>query len=255
MCLHKREYPGRKAGNRVWVARDFATGSLIGKQLITGQESRYKRYSIQLPLPFFSCFFSPYLAPRHFNFSPFFCLASSPSISPQISPHARSSLRFSFVSASTFFQPYMILSFHTWSSFIHLSSSCISFASSSFSSTLYTSRSVFLPFHRLAFSPPIYFFPFYVKAVPFPSVSPFPPTRRFFHPPDVTGALAFRTRSAREGMVVCVITCTHPGCRRRLRRCVKLGNRFGTRNHGERRAGRLRGTVPRCTCTSQSSRY
>lgn len=81
---------------------------------------------------------------------------------------------------------------------------------------------------------------------------PFFLTRRFFFLPNVTDALAFRTRSAGDGVVVRIITRTHPGYRRRLRRCVKLGNRFGTRNRGERRAGRLRGTVPRRTCISQS---
>jgi len=33
----------RKEGGGVRVVRDFATDSLIGKQLITGQESRCKR--------------------------------------------------------------------------------------------------------------------------------------------------------------------------------------------------------------------
>lgn len=55
-----------------------------------------------------------------------------------------------------------------------------------------------------------------------------------------------------EGVVVPVIICTHPGCRRRLRRCVKPGNWFGTRNYTELRAGRLRGTVARCTCVLYS---
>lgn len=80
VCLRKREYPGRREGGRVRVVRDFAVDSLIGKQLITGQESRYKRYSIQLPLPLFHLlFFSLHNLRFAVSVSPpFFCLTSSP---------------------------------------------------------------------------------------------------------------------------------------------------------------------------------
>lgn len=134
----------------------------------------------------------------------------------------------------------MILSFRTCSSFIHLKS-------------VFPLR--FLPF-LLPFTPfPRFFFLFSVRPPLFRWFPLFPRRDAFSFLPTLADALAFRTRSAREGVVVRIITCTHPGCRLRPRRCVKPGNRFGTRNCGECRAGRLRGTVPRRTCVSQSSHH
>lgn len=143
----------------------------------------------------------------------------------------------------------MILSFHTWSSFI---------LKSVFPLRLLPLLLPFTPFRfSFSFFPPSLAFStdpssslFYVWPPLFRRFPLFPRRDAFSFLPTVADALAFRTRSAREGVVVRIITCTHPGCRLRPRRCVKPGNRFGTRNCGECRAGRLRGTVPRRTCVS-----
>lgn len=75
--LRKSEnIPGekREAGRARVIVRDyFAVDSLIGKQLITGQESRYKiLYPVASPPFFFPPSFSPYLALRTL------CLSVSP---------------------------------------------------------------------------------------------------------------------------------------------------------------------------------
>lgn len=226
--------------------RDFTADSLIGKlQLITGQESYIKDTLSNCLSPFFSWLF---FCPFSFGFSRFLCFTLCP---PR---HRRFLLtilsrRFSFVSFD-FFRPYTILSFHTWSSFIHLKSA--------FSPRRLPFLSPFTRLHQFFFlsivlpSPPIYLLLFLRTVAPFPPVSLFSYATLFLSSQRYTDALAFRTRSAGARVVVRIITRTHPGYRRRLRRCVKLGNRFGTRNRGERRAGRLRGTVPRRTCISQS---
>lgn len=132
----------------------------------------------------------------------------------------------------------MILSFHTWSSFIHTLSLhflCVFFLFflSIASRLLY--RSIFFSFCIWS---PLFRFPFFLRD----AFSILPTLRTLSHSEHL---------QAGERVVVGVITCTHPGRRRRLRRCVKPGNRFGTRN----RAGRLRGTIPRRTCISPLARH
>lgn len=199
-------------------------GRLINWQTVNywaGKSLQNTLYSTASP-PFFS-YFSPHLALRGLS-------VSSISLRPLSTVDFSSrTIRSSFFSCR--FTHIRAWFFHTQSSFIHLKF-CISSASSPFYSSLYTFPSIFLPLHRLAdlsltlrtAAPPF-----------FPPVSPLFPTRRVFFPPNVTDALAFRTRSAGEGMAARIITCTHPGWRSRVRRCVKPGNRFGTRNRGERR--------------------
>lgn len=190
----------------------------------------YKGYSIRLPLPLFF---------------PGFSFALSVSVSPDSSASlyalhvavdfsSRSSLSSFFFcqfltsfarTRFSHFTPGLLLStlglhflrvVFLFSLPLHVS---ISFSSSP--SFCLLRRSTFSSFY--ARSPLFRRFPFFL-------------TRRFFFLPNVTDALAFRTRSAGEGVVVRIITRTHPGYRRRLRRCVKLGNRFGTRNRAENAA-------------------
>lgn len=132
-----------------------------------------------------------------------------------------------------------------------------------FRSSTYIRLLVFFPFDRLFLSI-ILLFPFrWLIFISFlhmvcPPSRRFPlfPVRRFFFLVNIIRTLSHSgcVYVCRwEGVVVPVIICAHPGCRRRLRRCVKPGNWFGTRNnYTELGAGRLRGTVARCTCVLYS---
>lgn len=166
MCLRKREYFAKRG--RLIPSEGFR-GRLINWQTVNyrqinyGQESRYKRYSIQLPLPFFICLFSVSCTSL-FQFFPILLLSPPPHhefllthdslllFHFQLFPPVRDSL----ISHLVFF--YLVLS-------------------------LYFLRVFFLfflplPLRRFFFlsvspSPPIYFLLVLRTAAPFPPVSPF----------------------------------------------------------------------------------
>lgn len=160
--------PNKKRGRQgpSYIAGDFAVDSLIGKQLITRQESRYRILYIQLPLPFFPAF-SLHLALRCFPVSlpRFFYFTSS---SPWISLHARSAPRFSLIAFSFFTSVHDSLT--PKSSFIRLK-----FVSPLRLPFIPLFPSVLLPPHRLAD------LSLFTHGRPFfPPVFPFFYTRRFF---------------------------------------------------------------------------
>lgn len=171
VLAHKREYPGQKEGGKVRViVRDFAVDSLIGKQLITGQESRYK---ILYPTvsPLFSQPFSPYLALRYLPVSP----QSSTSLRPlhitvDFSSRTILFLHVFLLSVSVLFRPYMILSFHTWSSFIRLKSV---FPWRLPFSPLFTPLRQFFFLYIVLPALPIYLLPFLRSGRPFSAGFPF----------------------------------------------------------------------------------
>lgn len=169
VCLRKGGISRTKRGSGgVRAVRDFTADSLIGKlQLITGQESYIKDT------------LSNCLSPLFF---PGFSFALSVSVSPDSSASlyalhvavdfsSRSSLVVFLLSVSDFFRPYTILSFHTWSSFIHLKSA--------FSPRRLPFLSPFTRLHQFFFltivlpSPPIYLLLFLRTVAPFPPVSLF----------------------------------------------------------------------------------
>lgn len=248
VCLRKGgNIPDEKRERRSPGSEGFHS-RLINWQITVNYRAGklYKGYSIRLPLPLFF---------------PGFSFALSVSVSPDSSASlyalhvavdfsSRSSLVVFLLSVSDFFRPYTILSFHTWSSFIHLKSA--------FSPPRLPFLSPFTRLHQFFFltivlpSPPIYLLLFLRTVAPFPPVSLFSYATLFLS-------------SQRYG-------------RSRIQNAFSRGRSGGTHNYtyapglpasaspvrktwkqvrytqprGERRAGRLRGTVPRRTCISQS---
>lgn len=133
----------------------------------------------------------------------------------------------------------MILSFHTWSSFIHLNSSALPSRLLPSLPPFTPSRSVFLPLHRLIFSADLF--------LPFSAGFPF--SLRFFLSSQRYGRSPSAFSRGRSGGMRNYMYA--PGLPASASPAHETWKQV--RYTQPRSAGRLRGTVPRCTCIS--SRY